>query len=63
MAETATMQDVRRAGLCARGARSWARSRGYDWSRFLADGIPVVELEASGDALALRVASEARRRG
>lgn len=55
------MAHVRAARLCARGARALARRYGLDWSAFLRHGIPASELEATGDALAQRVAALARK--
>jgi len=34
---------------------------GFDWHRFLAVGVPIEQIEATGDAMALKVAAEARR--
>lgn len=55
-----TMAHVRAAGLCSRGARLFAARYEKDWARFLREGIPAAELEATGDAFALRVAGIAR---
>lgn len=48
-----TATDVRRAGLCARGMKSWFESYGLDFRAFLADGIRAAELPE--DAFAERV--------
>lgn len=50
-----TMTDVRLAGHCAKGARSWFKDHGLDFRAFLRDGIEADELIAKGDALAQRV--------
>lgn len=55
-----TMRHVRQARLCAGGARAFFRRYGLDWGRFLREGIPADELEATGDALAARVVAAAR---
>lgn len=47
-------------GFCARGARLWADAHGMDWSRFVQHGVPAEQLEATGDAMALRLAAHAR---
>ena len=49
------MRDIRRAHLCSRGARAFFRAHGLDWDRFLREGIPTSELEATQDAMALEV--------
>lgn len=55
-------EDIRAARLCFQGARPWFRRHGLDWQAFLADGLPVEVLAATGDALALRVIAEAEKR-
>lgn len=50
-----TMAHIRRVNFCSRGARAFFERYGLDWSAFLREGIPVSELEATGDALASRV--------
>jgi len=57
-----TLQDIRAARLCLQGARPWFRRHGFDWQGFLAGGIAADRLAATGDALALRVIDEARKR-
>lgn len=47
-------------GFCARGVRVWAVQRGLCWATFVRDGLPAGVLEATGDAMALRVAAHAR---
>ncbi len=54
-------RHVRKAKLCARGARAWFRQRGLDYAAFVADGLPVSEIEALNDALGNRVAAIARQ--
>lgn len=55
-----TMVHIRQARLCARGARAFFLRYGLDWTGFLRDGIPAIELEATGDALTARVCALAR---
>lgn len=57
------MNHIRAAKMCSRGARQWFERHGLDWSTFLREGLPVEEIEATGDAMALRVARVARERG
>lgn len=56
----ATVKHLREAGLCARGGRDWCARYGLDWDQLRHHGIPAAELEATGDALALKVAAVAR---
>lgn len=55
-----TMAHLRRVHFCARGARAFCARYGLDWARFVREGLPVSELEATGDALATRVCALAR---
>ena len=57
-----TVQDLRAAKLCFQGARPWLARHGLSWQEFLANGIEAETLEATGDALALRVIAQARAR-
>lgn len=57
---TVTMRHIRQARLCAGGARAFFARYGLDWGKFLRDGIPADELEATGDALAAGVVAAAR---
>lgn len=56
-----TVRHLRAAKLCAGGARTWFAQHGLSWDRFVDPGIPAAELEATGDAFALRVAEIARK--
>lgn len=58
----ATITHLREVNYCARGARAWFARHNLDWSAFLRQGIPVAHLEATGDALALRLAEHVRAR-
>ena len=57
-----TMQDVRAAKMCSRGARLFLKRHGVDWSEFLAEGVDAEKLIATGDAMALRVVRKANVR-
>lgn len=50
-----TINDVRAAGHCARGARDWFEGHGLDFRGFLRDGIPARQVLAIGDGLAEQV--------
>lgn len=58
-----TITDVRRAGICTRGARRWFEGNGFDFRQFVADGMPASELLETGDAYAERVVALRCRRG
>lgn len=58
-----SVQDLRRARICFKGARPWFHQHGIDWQDFLRDGVEAEVLAATGDALALRVIAEAEARG
>lgn len=55
------IHHLRRLGYCARGARRWFARHGFDWSRFLRDGVDAGELRATGDAMAARAADAAEK--
>lgn len=57
-----TMEDVRIAKMCSRGAREFFKRHNLDWDRFLKEGLPVEMIEATGDAMAIKVAEVARGR-
>lgn len=59
---TITMEHVRAARMCSRGARAFFERHGLDWQRFLAEGLPAEQIEATGDAMALKVVEVARGR-
>ncbi len=45
-----TLQDLRAARYCLAGARLFCRQHGLDWAGFLARGVSVQALRATGDA-------------
>lgn len=55
-----TMQHVRKAKMCSRGARAFFERHNLDWQKFLDEGLPVEQIEATGDAMALQVAEVAK---
>ena len=55
-----TMRHVRAADICSNGARRWFQEHGFSWTDFLENGKSADELEATGDAIALRVTAIAR---
>jgi hypothetical protein len=57
-----TMRHVRRAKMCARGARLFCERHGLDLRALRAPGLPVKQVLATGDAMALRVVEVARGR-
>lgn len=57
-----TMRDIRRAKMCSRGTRAFFVRHGLDFADFLTNGIAAEKLEATGDAMAIRVCEVARGR-
>lgn len=55
------MTHIREARLCASGARTFFKSHGLDWTKFLASGITAGELRATGSDLCERVIVIAER--
>lgn len=56
------MEHVRQARMCSKGARAFFQRHGLDWERFRREGLPAEVIEATGDAMALRVVEVARGR-
>ncbi len=56
-----TLADMRGIGYCNRGARLWFSRYGLDWNLFRKEGLPASQIEATGEAMALRLCSEVRR--
>lgn len=45
-----TIDDIRKAGHCARGAKNWFDQQGLDFRDFLKNGITATQMLATGDA-------------
>lgn len=58
-APRAYIRHLRQNRICASGGRAWWKLRGWDWSDFLANGIPVSKLLETGDPHAKAVAEKA----
>lgn len=54
------LRHIPRSKLCTRGIQMWFNKRGLDLNKFLAEGLPASEIEATNDAFATRVAKIAR---
>jgi hypothetical protein len=55
------MRHLRALKICSRGARSFWRDHGFDWSDFCSNVIAVESLEATRDPWALKVSALARK--
>lgn len=55
-----TMQHVRQANMCSRGARQFFMRHGLDWQKFLSEGLDSDIIEATGDAMAIEVVKVAK---
>lgn len=64
MVVTVTVKDVRNMNIfyCGTGMYSWFKRNGLDFAKFLESGISSTELEATGDAMALKAVEIARER-
>ena len=49
------MSDLRKAKMCAKGARSFAGRNGIDWTDFLKNGIDISKIENIDDAMVQQV--------
>jgi hypothetical protein len=57
-----TLRDARALHYCARGCRTWCERHGFDWAQFRGPGLDAGAVEATGDAMALRLVLAARAR-
>lgn len=55
-----TVQHVRDAGLCVRGARQWLTLNGLSLEHLIRQGYPCSQIEALNDAMGNKVAKLAR---
>jgi hypothetical protein len=58
-----TIDDVRRAGHCVKGAREWFDRHGLDFRDFIQNGIEEKKFLASGDDIAAAIVKARDRRG
>jgi hypothetical protein len=61
--EIVTIDDIRKAGHCVRGARAWFGQYNLDFAAFLREGIDAEILLATGDQFAQDVVNRKRARG
>ena len=54
------MRHMREARMCSKGARAFFETHGLDWNEFLKNGIDAAKLEATGDAMAIKVVKVAQ---
>lgn len=57
-----TNADRRALAFCSTGARAWFARYHLDWTQFLLHGLPADAFEAVGDAFALQIVAQAKRR-
>lgn len=57
-----TNADRRALAFCSTGARLWFARYNLDWTQFLLHGLPADAFVAIGDAFALQIVEQARRR-
>lgn len=55
-----SMQTLRQARMCSRGARAFFKRHDLDWDAFLREGVPARTLADTGDAMALQAVEVAR---
>lgn len=54
------IEHLRTAQKCVKGTRQWFDRYGLDWNRFIHEGYPVSEIEATGCPMARKIAKIAR---
>lgn len=57
-----TIDDIRKAGHCVKGAREWFARHGLDFRDFVRNGIDEETFLASGDAMAREIVERKRAR-
>lgn len=59
-----TVKDVRNTAIfyCGSGMQRWFKRHNLDFAKFLVSGVSSAELEATGDAMALKAVEIARAR-
>lgn len=57
-----TIEDIRSAKICMKGARKWCGNNNIDWSNFCANGIDSNLLEKYDDALIKAILEQTRIR-
>jgi hypothetical protein len=57
-----TVDDLRAASMCVRGAKQWFRLHKLDFASFLAIGLPASTLAALNDEMADRAIAMAKKR-
>lgn len=62
MTDKITISDIRSAGHCAKGVKSWFERHDLDFKDFLKNGIDEELFLQSGDALAARIVKLKRER-
>ena len=55
------MRHIREHKLCTRGVRAWLVARGFDWREVVLNGLPVEQLESTGDPLVMPICESARK--
>ena len=54
------VHHIRGAKLCGNGTRAWFKHHGIDYNEFLANGLPIEQVEALNDGFAEQVCAVAR---
>lgn len=55
------VRHMRALGFCLKGCRAFYAAHGLDWKACLREGTPAEQVEATGDAMAVRAAALARK--
>jgi hypothetical protein len=55
-----TVEHIREAGMCVRGAKQWFALHGLNFQDFLLHGIPASKVTSLGDVFADKVVALAR---
>lgn len=54
------LEHLRLAHFCVSGAKTWCVANGISFDQFCREGVPASRVEATGDALGIKLAQHAR---
>lgn len=54
-----TIADMRKVAFCSKGAREFAKQHNLDFSQFISEGTPALQLIALNDAMATKAVEQA----
>ncbi len=56
-----TVNDLGSMGYCVRGTRAFAKRHGFDFRKFIKEGIDAEDVVATGDGMAIELVERVKR--